>query len=127
MHLFTTQMSKWRQLKDRQIEFIDTTVKSGERFLAPTWDIVMGIKAGGGLSEQEYTTRYLDLMRRSYVAHQDQWLRLIHIEHPVAIACYCPYWVDGQRKFCHRHLLKDILDRVCQAHQVDFTFYGEYQ
>lgn len=126
MQLFTVQMSRWRQLKDRNIELVDTTVKSGERFLAPTWEIVLSHK-DGRISDAEYTAVYLDLMRRSYVAHQDQWLRLIRTDGPIAIACYCSYMVDGKRKFCHRHLLKDMLDKVCQANGVDFTFYGEYR
>lgn len=86
----------------------------------------MGHKAGT-MSDEQYTAIYIDLMRRSYVQHKDDWLRLIRAEQPVAIVCYCPYMVEGERKFCHRHILKDILDRVCQANGVDFTYYGEYR
>lgn len=125
MELFTIQLSKWRQLKERNIELIDTTVRTGEKFLAPSWDIVMGIK-NGTISEEEYTATYLNMMRHSYVDNRGQWLSLIHIKHPVAIACYCTYMVDGQRKFCHRHLLKDIIGKVCESNGTNFTFYGEY-
>ncbi len=126
MQLFTVQLSKWRQLKERNIELIDTTVRTGEKFLAPTWEIVLSHK-DGTISEEEYTATYLDMMRRSYVDNRGQWLSLTRITHPIAIACYCAYMTDGKIKFCHRHLLKDILEKVCKANGVDFTFYGEFQ
>lgn len=36
MELFTTTLGRWRLLKDRNIEMIDTTVKSGEPAFAPS-------------------------------------------------------------------------------------------
>lgn len=126
MNLFTVQLSKWRQLKERNIELIDTTVRTGERFLAPSWDIVMGVK-NGTLSEAAYTDTYLNMMRQSYLQHREEWQRLIRTTHPIAIACYCGYMVNGERKFCHRHLLRDILEKVCIANQVEFYYFGEFQ
>ncbi len=120
--MFTCQISKWRQLKERNIELIDTTVKSGNPAFAPTWDMVMGHK-NGTVSDAEYTVVYLDMMRYSYLHYQDDWNRLLHAQGPVAIACYCS---SSPGTFCHRHLLKGILEKICISRGIPFTYYGEF-
>lgn len=122
MQLFTCQMSKWRQLKDRNIEFIDTTVKSGNHVWAPTWEMVMGHKAGT-ISDEAYTAAYVGMMRYSYIHNPDDWNRLLYAADPIAIACYCS---SAPGTFCHRHLLKDILEKICLSRGIPFEYYGEF-
>jgi hypothetical protein len=118
MELWTIQMAQWRTAKDLGIPFLDTTVKSGDKVFAPTWDIVTGVKSGA-ISEATYTEEYKRLMRASYRSHQSRWLSLC--ESPVvAISCYCP---EGQ--FCHRHLLAGYLENVCNKHAIPFVLKGE--
>ena len=44
---------------------LNTTVKSGIKAFAPTWDMVMGHKQGK-ISDEEYTKLYYALMRESW-------------------------------------------------------------
>lgn len=120
MDLFTAQMSKWRQLKAANIELIDTTVKTGEATWRPTWDMVMASKSGE-LSNEDYTRLYLEMMRESYRANPAEWDRLLLSTGPKAIACYC-----APGHFCHRHILKDILEKICISRNIPFSYYGEF-
>ena len=118
MELWTIQMAQWRTARDLGIPFLDTTVKSGDKVFAPTWDIVMGVK-NGSVSEAAYTEEYRRLMRVSYRSHQPRWLELCNMS-VVAISCYCP---DGC--FCHRYLLAGYLEDVCSRHEIPFILKGE--
>ena len=50
IELYTVQLARWRLAQSKNIVVVDTTVKSapksGYGFLAPSWDIVMGVKSG---------------------------------------------------------------------------------
>jgi len=118
MELWTIQLAQWRAAKARGVPLIDTTVKSGDPVFAPNWTIVQGVKANM-ITEQEYTERYLDLMRSSFKQNRPRWLTLCSMEQ-VAIACYCPVGV-----FCHRHLLANMIEKVCSAHGLPFQAMGE--
>jgi len=119
MKLFTIQMSKWREARNREILFIDTTVKSGDALFAPTWDMVMGHKQGT-MSDEEYTQRYRQMMIQSWIHNRPRWEQLLRSDEQVAIACYCP-----PGKFCHRHLLKGIFQELSGQLGVPFEYYGE--
>lgn len=121
MIVYTVQMAKWRECKDRGIELIDTTVKSGDPHFSPTWDMVMGIKQGV-ISEQDYVEQYRLLMQNSYNNHRPHWEALCLREDPVAIACYC-----RAGKFCHRHLLLGFLKTICEHHSIPFNYRGEVE
>lgn len=121
--LFTVQMARWRQLKERNIELIDTTAKSGNRAFAPSWDMVLNHKQQN-LSDEAYTAAYVDRMRYSYLHYPEDWNRLLGAQGPVAIACYCSS-VPGT--FCHRHILKDIIEKICLSRGIPFRYYGEFQ
>lgn len=118
MKLFTAQMSRWRLAGELGIEFLDTTVKTGQGPFAPTWEIVMGSKEGK-ITHEEYTERYLEMMRKSYRDHPEYWETILRKENLV-IACYCP-----AGHFCHRHILKDILEKVAIAKGIPFKYLGE--
>jgi uncharacterized protein YeaO (DUF488 family) len=100
---------------------LDITIKSASEFmgkeLAPTWELVGGHKHFTGqhgwcekyppLNNEEYTERYLALLRQRYTAHREQWHEWLRQQERVKLACYC---ADG--KFCHRHLAADVLRKV---------------
>lgn len=118
MELYTIQMSKWRKAKERRIPFVNTTVKNGVRAFAPTWDIVMGVKSGE-ISEAEYTARYLQLMEESQQKYPQAWEKLLSFE-TLALACFCK-----PGNFCHRLLLVEIIEKLCQQRHLPFIYKGE--
>lgn len=116
----SVQLAKWRKLKAANIKLLDTTVKSGDPIFAPSWDIVLAVKRGE-ITEEQYTERYIELMRKSYFANREKWHSVMKDEEEVAIACYC---TPG--KFCHRHLLIDIFKKLCEKHNIPFEYRGEF-
>ena len=135
MEVITIQMSKRYQAQRFGLELVDTTVKSGLRLFAPTWDIVMGHKRGklqpgdddskylryAPIDDAQYTEIYNAMMRRSWNEHREEWLTFMRQEQPLALACYCPAGV-----FCHRHLLRRIFQHLAPAHDIPFRYYGEF-
>lgn len=83
---------------------LDTTVKSGDKTFAPTWDMVMGHK-NGTISDEEYIKRYVVLMRESLKNNRSRWLEVMNMER-VVLCCYC-----RKDKFCHRVLLAKMLEK----------------
>ena len=118
MELYTVQLAQWREAKKKGIHLLDTTVRSGEAWLAPTWEMVLAIK-DGSISEEAYRKLYVDRMVGSYHAHQDLWLSLIKMD-KIAIGCYC-----AAGKFCHRHILRELLEGLCRKQNIPFTYGGE--
>lgn len=115
MDLYTVQMAQWRVAQDRGIPLLDTTVKSGAVQVAPTWEMVLGVKSGS-LSEAAYTQQYAQLFEYWYFQDPVFFDRLVR--HPViALGCYC-----AAGKFCHRHLLVKHL-----SHITDVNYLGELQ
>lgn len=119
MRVFTIQISKWRLAKERDIKFMDTTVKSGYSIFAPTWDLVLGHKAGT-IDDDTYSRHYRDMLVRSWTDNRQKWLDFLNDDDTYALACYCP-----AGKFCHRHLLVRFLEKLCQQLDIDFEYYGE--
>lgn len=111
-------MAQWRVPKALDIPMVDTTVKSGAKFLAPMWHMVLEHKAGI-LSNDGYTELFYELMEKSQVDNPEQWDALLAMDE-VAIACYCP---DGA--FCHRRLLVGILGDLCDKRDIPFAYLGE--
>lgn len=119
MEIFTIQMGRYRLAKEKKLDFVDTTVKSGLKMFAPTWDMVLGHK-NGSVSDEEYTQRYRQMMIESMRENKQAWLEFIERKEPVALACYCKPGV-----FCHRLLLKDIFAELCKKKEIPFLYYGE--
>lgn len=98
----------------------DITVKSASepegKLLAPTWDMVRGVK-DGTLDWNEYTFRYVALVgtRR----HSQVWRDLL-LRERVVLVCFCP---PGRN--CHRHLAKTIIGDACTAEGIPFEDGGE--
>lgn len=123
MILHTIQMSQWRMAKERKILLVDTTVKSGHKECAPTWEMVRLIKNTTEDDREEnelaYTKKYKALLIKSYKENPMFWISLI--DNPeVAIACYCK--ADS---FCHRYILKEFIAFLCKRRNVKFSYMGE--
>jgi ribA/ribD-fused uncharacterized protein len=107
--IWTVQMSRSRNLKDKGIHALDTTVKSGIKAFAPKWDMVMAHKEQR-LSDAQYTDQYTRMMRESRQNNHTIWKKLQDHE-KTAVLCYC-----SPGKFCHRHLfiheMKDYLESL---------------
>lgn len=129
MELFTIALSSWRLARQYNIAVCDTTVKTGFSVFKPSWDIVLAHKAGR-MSDEEYTSEYRKLMNKSWRENRDKWMDFIQQTEPVALGCFCTaksvahVHPDGTF-FCHRFLLKDILEKLCQAKGIPFLYYGE--
>ena len=112
------------QIGHIQGPYLDVTVKSGQgpgKLLAPTWEMVMGIKKGT-LSQDGYTERYLDLLRGRYRQDQAGFIRLLTLkrEGGIALVCYC-----APHSYCHRYLAVEVLEKVAKAHGIPFEYGGE--
>ncbi len=95
-------------------------MKSGNDAFAPAWDMVMGIKQGR-LSEDAYRQQYIDMMRESWAYRRLEWEKVLQMDQ-VALACYC-----SAGKFCHRHILKEILMKIQQQRGVEVVDGGEVE
>lgn len=121
MELYTIQMAHWRKAKELGIPVIDTTIKNNpDSIFAPTWELVRGHKSGA-LSNEDYTTGYLEKMRKSYFERREEWLSFLS-QDKVAILCFCK-----SGAFCHRLLLVEILTKVAAKHGIVFVYKGEIQ
>ena len=113
MIVYTYQLAHWRRLSKGDIPLVDTTVKTGDPRLAPTWGMVLGIKRGE-MSEAAYTEAYQDILNYWWFQDPQFWDELL--SNPVlAFGCYCK-----AGEFCHRHLLVDFLRKV-----TDVDYRGE--
>ena len=63
MDIYTIQIGKWRKAEALGYELLNTSVMNGELRLAPTWELVRKWKSGL-ITEADYTTEYLQLMRK---------------------------------------------------------------
>ncbi|MNN36978.1 hypothetical protein D3C81_1508970 [compost metagenome] len=87
--------------KDR----INTTVKSGDKTFAPTWEMVMNHKRRK-ISNDEYKKMYIDLMRKSRKENPERWNEVLSMKR-VVLVCYCE-----EGLFCHRILLAKMLEKL---------------
>lgn len=106
--LYTYQIPKWRGLVKFGMPLIDTTVKSGDPRLCPTWTLVMGIKQKR-ITEAQYTQAYLQLLDYWWFADPLFFEDLLTPPR-IAVGCYCP-----PHQFCHRYLLAEFLARHTHA------------
>lgn len=97
---------------------LDSTVKSGLKFLAPAWEMVLNHKAGI-ITDSEYVARYIPMMEDSLIRFPKAWDKLLAMDE-VAIACYCKAGA-----FCHRCLLVEIIRVLCNDRGISFVYMGE--
>lgn len=96
----------------------DVTRKTGDTTFAPTWEMITQYKHGF-LTDDEYTQLYYRQLKINLAKDPAAWDRLLGRDE-VVLVCYCP---AGQ--FCHRHLLKDLLRRLCKKKDIPFEDGGE--
>lgn len=118
MQLYTLQLSRWREAKKRKIPYLNITVRNGHIAFAPSWHLVACFKAGS-IDEAEYTKRYKLLMQEHQVRYQEAWEKLLSYD-TVAVSCFC-----ATGTFCHRLILKDILETLCLERGLPFSYMGE--
>ena len=119
LELHTIQMAQWRKLLETGIEIIDATVRTGNKLLAPSWDLVSATKSGT-LPDTDFTKQYTDLIRNRYVNDPTLFDDMIS-KGKIALACYC-----GSDKHCHRFILRDILKKVAVSKGYTVIDKGEY-
>jgi len=107
MNVYTFQLGNLQNLLFSGIPYYDTTGKSGRQMwpLAPTWEIVMGVK-NKLITEAEYERQYMAMLEWRYFTYPEffDWL----ISHDsIAFGCYCQ-----AGKFCHRHLITKFLSHI---------------
>lgn len=115
-NIYTIQMSKWRLIKDTDIELIDVTVKSGVKAFAPSWDLLRAYK-DGLINKEEYTIFFDKLMEESKVKNKQEWLDLL-VRPKIAVSCFC----SG---FCHRYLVADHLGQFAKENDIPFIVKGD--
>ena len=103
--IYTVQISVAHRLGlTTDLRYLDTTVKSGDKTFAPTWEMVMGHKKEQ-ISDEQYTREYYTMMRGSYRRNLPRWDEVLSMDE-VILACYC-----RADEFCHRYLLAEMLVR----------------
>ena len=104
VQVYTGQVGRYRGS-----DGLDITLKSSQglgRVFAPTaWNMVLGVKRGT-VSEAQYRTWYLTLLRSVYRTHPNAWQQLLGLPR-VVLLCYC-----RAGTFCHRHLLAEVLSKL---------------
>lgn len=100
--IYTCRVQDHAKLKAQGINWLDTTVKSGDPVFAPTWDMVLGYKQGT-ITEEQYTEQYKRLMEISWQLHETRWLEVLDTDRLV-LGCYC-----APGAFCHRRLLAKMM------------------
>lgn len=113
MKVHTYQLAKWRRIKALGILALDTTVKTGAWQVAPSWDLVLGIKKKL-ITQEEYTRRYYEMLEYN-LSRDPAFFYTLRQEPEVALGCYCP-----PKAFCHRLLLVEFLKRL-----TDIEYLGE--
>lgn len=104
MEIYTFQLANWRKVKELGILYMDTTIKSGDWMLAPTWTLLSAYKYND-LSEEDYATSYNILLEERLIKYPEYFDELFNLE-ALAVGCYC-----RAGKFCHRHLLVNFFEK----------------
>lgn len=104
MEVYTYQLASWRKVKALGVLYMDTTIKSGDWMLAPTWGLLAAYKYNG-LGDEAYTEAYNQLLEERLIEFPEYFDELFNVE-SIAVGCYC-----RPGKFCHRHLLVKFFER----------------
>lgn len=118
LDVWTGRVNDWRHYQNTDILFFDCTLKTGDIRFAPTGELLWPYKRGE-YTDEEYTAIYYQITRERFRDDPEPWLWLIRQER-ICLACYC-----RPGKFCHRHLLVDILEKLCQREGIRLIRRGE--
>lgn len=123
LRIYTAQMGKRFKLAKEGRAFLDTTVKTGDRRLAPSWDFLLEYKSSPRGPEEQalYRQRFLSKLKAMHHATPDVLLELLKLDE-VIFTCYCP-----AGEFCHRHILKEIMMTLGPRNGVEVKDCGEIE
>lgn len=113
--VYTTNINN----KDISENFVNITRKSGVKEFAPTWDMIIEYKSNK-MSKYDYINKYKSLMKESYKCNKSEWYELLYSRDIITLGCYCK-----PHEFCHRYILKDIIEILCNVHNIKFYYLGE--
>lgn len=119
MELYTIAIPQWRKAKERGIELVDITVKSGLEHFAPYKDILYAYKRGE-VSDDQYTEVYLNKLKTHLRSSPEDFQSFLEKPGPLAVACYC-----RAGKFCHRHLFVGFIQEVADDNGYTVRYAGE--
>lgn len=132
--IYTGQIGKVPNIPNAVI--VDSTVKTGHSIIAPTWDMVNGVKAfindlnankaiafNNIMTTEEYTQRYLAILADSF-ANRESWFLELLKEEVIIFTCYCNLTM-GRIRFCHRLLLAEAIWQHFSPLGYDITLGGE--
>lgn len=88
---------------------IDITVKNNpHHILAPTWDLVMGLK-NKRITWEQYEHSYVLLLKERFHKKPEDFYTLIEQaqDKDVYLVCFC-----SDERFCHRRLAKAFLESL---------------
>jgi hypothetical protein len=119
MELYTIAIPQWRKARDRHIELVDITVKSGFEPFAPYKDVLYAYKRGE-VTDEQYTAIYLDKLTARLRGFPEDFQTFLEKPGPLAVACYCT-----AGKFCHRHLFVDFIKTVGDDNGYTVRYHGE--
>lgn len=106
---------------------LNTTIGSGTgigKVFAPTWDLVNDIKKKR-ITWEEYTTRYLRLIRERYWKKREVFDAVVNHNEEVVLTCYCSERSIGGPKQCHRYILTELLLKIAKANGIAAKYGGE--
>jgi uncharacterized protein YeaO (DUF488 family) len=109
MIVYTGQIFKYKEYRDKQYIPIDITVKNGH-IVAPTWDMVRKYK-DGLLTADEYTQQYIQILLSIPIKDLSSLCN-----DNIVLMCYCKPLV-----FCHRIILANYLQNMF----IDVEYGGE--
>lgn len=90
-------------------KIVDITVKNNKNhILAPTWDIVMGLKEGR-ISWKDYEIAYLKLLKDRLETRSREFFEILNMAktEDIYLVCFCK-----DERFCHRRLALEFLKRL---------------
>lgn len=118
--VFTGRIADRRKWEGTDVHVRDITLLSGDKTFAPTPELLWPHKQGL-ITTVEYQRIFLDITRNRYRRDPEPWLDMVHLGR-VCLLCYC-----GHDKFCHRHLVKWQLMRICEKEDIEFIDGGEVE
>ena len=104
---------------------LNTTAKSAKglgKVFAPTWEMVMA-RRHDEITWEQYTERYLNLLRDRYRKNQPRFREACEAEELVLL-CYCRNSVSNGKQ-CHRYILADVLVKVANSFEIEAQYMGE--
>lgn len=121
LDIWTSQIA-YRQRGNELV--VNSTAGSGTGVgdvFSPGWELVMASKRGE-ISWEEYTERYIALLREKWQTHRSAFEEVCKAGE-IVLVCYCGRKKAGKK--CHRYLLADALLKAAATFGIEATYRGE--